>query len=344
MTLHAPVTDPTPLFEQFRGVYATELLTAAVAHFGLFGLLSEKPRGFEELRAELGLEVRPTRVLLTALQAMQLVRQRANLYSLTPLAEEHLVPGGVFDVGDYIGLAAQSPGVLAMVERLKTNRPANADTSAGAAFIYRDGMASAMEQAESARHFTLALAGRAKNVAPALALAVDLSNSRQLVDIGGGTGLYAIALLQRFPQLNAVVLDRPEVLAVAAEMASEQGVQDRLELLPGDMFADPWPEDCDTILLSNILHDWDEPECRELLGRCAAALPTGGKLLIHDVFLNDDLAGPLPLALYSAALFTLTQGRAYSAAEYRDWLSAVGLISQPPVPTLVHCGVIVGSK
>ena len=44
----------------------------------------------------------------------------------------------------------------------------------------------------------------------------------------------------------------------------------------------------------------------------------------YDVFLDDDLGGPLEIALYSAALFTLTEGRAYSAAEYRGWLAAHG--------------------
>ena len=31
MPLDPPVADPTPIFEHFRGSYATELLTAAVA-------------------------------------------------------------------------------------------------------------------------------------------------------------------------------------------------------------------------------------------------------------------------------------------------------------------------
>ncbi len=79
------------------------------------------------------------------------------------------------------------------------------------------------------------------------------------------------------------------------------------------------------MLLSNVLHDWDVPECRALIARLAAALPAGGRLLIHDVFLNDALDGPLPIALYSAALFTLTEGRAYSAGEYRAWLAEAGL-------------------
>ena len=97
-------------------------------------------------------------------------------------------------------------------------------------------------------------------------------------------------------------------------------------------------------MLSNILHDWDVPECRALVGRCAAALPPGGRLLIHDVFLDDDLGGPLPIALYSAALFAMTEGRAYSAGEYRDRLAEAGLASGAVVPTLIHCGVLPGIK
>jgi hypothetical protein len=93
-----------------------------------------------------------------------------------------------------------------------------------------------------------------------------------------------------------------------------------------------------------VLHDWDVPRARALVQRCAEALPSGGSLLVHDVFLNDALDGPLPVALYSAALFTLTEGRAYSAAEYRSWLREAGLTPGEVVPTLVHCGVLPARK
>jgi predicted O-methyltransferase YrrM len=201
-----------------------------------------------------------------------------------------------------------------------------------------------MEQEASARHFTLALAGRAKNVAPVLAARVPLESSRRLLDVGGGTGIHSIACLQRYPRLRAVVWDRPEVLKVAAEMAAEYGVSDRLELCPGDMFVDPVPAVADAVLLSNVLHDWDEGECQTLIARCAAALSSGGRLLIHDVFLDDALDGPLPIALYSAALFTFTEGRAYSGGEYRGWLTAAGLKPEPLIPTLIHCGVLPAVK
>jgi SAM-dependent methyltransferase len=200
-----------------------------------------------------------------------------------------------------------------------------------------------MEQEAAARRLTLALAGRARVVAPVLAERYPLADARVLLDVGGGTGLYAVAWLRRQPQLRAIVWDRPEVLKVAAELAVQHDVAERLECRPGDMFADE-PPSADVVLLSNVLHDWDVPQCRHLIGRCAAALPPGGRLLIHDVFLNDALDGPLPLALYSAALYTLTEGRAYSAAEYRTWLNEAGLQAGEVTPTLVHCGVLPGLK
>jgi predicted O-methyltransferase YrrM len=340
-----PTLDPTTIFELFRGGHATELLTAAVAHFNVFGQLDEQPLSGDELRVRLGLDVRPSVVLFTALKAFGLiVEDKSGVLSLTDLARNHLVPGAEFDVGNYVGLAAQSPSVLDMVERLRTNSPAGADSDSGAAFIYRDGIASAMEVEESARHFTMALAGRAKNVAPVLADKVSMDDAKLLVDVGGGTGIYSFALLQKNPDLRAVIVDRPEVLRIAEELAAEYGVSDRTEFAPGDMFADPLPSDADVVLLSNILHDWDVPECRQLVQRCAASLAPDGRLLIHDVFLNDALDGPLPIALYSASLFYFTEGRAYSAAEYRGWLTAAGLTSGEITPTLIHCGALPAAR
>src|SRR5438874_1410289 len=110
MTLSAitsPQSDPTPIFEIFRGSYATELLTAAVALFGLFSRLAQAPRTLAELGSDLGLADRPMKVLITALRAFGLLHTDAQeRLLLTEVAREHLLPGGPFDVGDYVGLAA----------------------------------------------------------------------------------------------------------------------------------------------------------------------------------------------------------------------------------------------
>lgn len=339
-----PVTDPTALFELYRGQFATSLLVVAVAEFDLFGHLAGGPLTIEQLAGRTSLADRPLQVLLTALRAMgTLERLPDGRHQLTALAAEHLVPGGDYFVGDYFALARDSAEVRELVARLRSNRPKGAD-DAGAGFIFRDGLKSAMEEAKAARHFTLALAGRAKNVAPVLAAQLPLPGVTRLVDVGGGTGVYSLALLRANPQLHAVVWDRPEVLRIAAEFAAGAGLVDRLELQAGDFFTDPFPVGADAILFSNILHDWDVDECRRLLTRAAAALPVGGRVLVHDVFLDDDLGGPLSAALYSANLFIVTEGRLYAAEEVRGWMREVGLVPESLCPTLIHAQVLSAVK
>jgi SAM-dependent methyltransferase len=340
-----PTSDPAPIFEIFRGNYAMELLTAAVAHFGVFEKLAAGPLAAGDLRARVGLGERQFIVLLTGLKALKLVEEHDGLLQMMPIAREHLSPGQPLDVSDYIRMAADSPGVVSLVEHMRKGTLAGAAKDDNrAVFIYRDGLESAMEEDTLARHFTLMLAGRAKNIAPVLAERVDLSNARCLLDVGGGTGLYAIAFLQRYQKLQALVFDRPAVLKVAEELAAAYGVADRLQCVAGDMFADALPQACDCTLLSNVLHDWDVPQCRLLVRRVADALPAGGRLLIHDALLDDDLSGPLYPALFSVALMVLTEGRNYSGAEYKAWMREAGLTPGEPVPTLVHSSVLIGTK
>ncbi|MFP6899500.1 MAG: methyltransferase [Opitutales bacterium] len=343
-SLEKPTTDPTPIFEHFRGTHGTELLVAATCHLKLFDKLAERPLTWDEMKEALGLADRPLVVLTTALRAMgMLTKNSGGRFAPSPLATEHLVSGGNFAVNDYLGLAADSPNVLAMLERLRTNKPAGASEEEGTAFIFKEGEKSQMEQESKARRLTLSLAGRAKNVAPHLAANHPLTNAEVLLDLGGGSGIYAIAYLLAQPDLRAIVLDRPEVLKVAEEFAKEHDVDDRLQLQEGDMFTDELPS-CDVALLSNVLHDWDIPECEALVQLSADAVKPGGEVIIHDVFLNDERDGPLPIALYSAALFSLTEGRTYSAAEYRSMLQKAGLHPREITPTLVHCGALAGRK
>jgi predicted O-methyltransferase YrrM len=343
--LEVPSQDPTAIFELFRGFYNSELLIAGVAHFDVFDKLQGQSMSFKELGESIGLERRPLIVLTTALRSFGLLdKDSKGRFCLTELSKSHLNKDAYFDVSSYIGLAADSPGVVDMVECLRTNTPLGlGDDEGGAAFIYKDNMESAMENEASARFLTLALAGRAKNVAPVLAQKLDLQNIDTILDVGAGTGIYSIALLQKFPHLKAVIFDRPEVLKIAAEFAADYGVAERLELVAGDMFKDEYPQ-CDAVLFSNILHDWDDPENQILVNRGAASLKPEGKFFIHDVFLNDELDGPQHIAAYSAALFQLTEGRAYSKAEYKKYIEIAGLNFEKVEDTLIHCGVLSAIK
>ena len=169
-SLEKPSTDPTPIFEHFRGTHGTELLVAATCHLKLFDELASSPLTWDDMKQALGLEERPLVVLTTALRAMGMLTKNSDgRFSPSPLADEHLVGGGGFAVNDYLGLAADSPNVLAMLERLRTNKPIGADEAEGTSFIFKEGEESKMDQESEARRLTLSLAGRAKNVAPHLA-------------------------------------------------------------------------------------------------------------------------------------------------------------------------------
>ncbi len=337
-----PSVDPTPVFDLVRGNFQTELL-ACGQELGVFERLGRGAVTEEELRMELGLGHRPFTVLFCALRAMNLVQGPPGGELRLTEQGRFLVPGYTYDITGYVGLTSQLPGVQHLLERLKRDVPMENRAGEGKAFIFREGMDSAMEDVESARRLTLALAGRAAICAPALASVLPLEGMRNLVDLGGGSGIYAVALARANPHLRVAVVDRPSVLETARELLRDEPGAERVDLLPGDLFKE-YPK-ADGVLLSNILHDWDLAANHEILTRCREALPEGGRVFIHDVFLNDALDGPLPEALYSAALFSLTEGRAYSRAEYRGMLRAAGFVPTATTPpTAVHCGVLAAVK
>jgi len=159
--LSPPEFDPTSIFEFSRYHYGTQMLTAAVAQFNLYGRLAGGPREFDALHGELGLAKRPAHVMFTALRAMRLLAaDDAGRIVPTPIAAERLMPGGKVYVGDCLSLTAGDAGVCELVDRLRTNRLKGSDSDSGPAFIYRAGERSAMDREELARHFTLALAAQ----------------------------------------------------------------------------------------------------------------------------------------------------------------------------------------
>src|SRR3954471_10222786 len=93
LQLLPPTSDPAPIFEIFRGNYAMELLTAAVAHFGVFERLASGPMRARELQQAIGLSERQFIVLMTGLKALKLLEEKDGQLQPTPIAREHLAPG-----------------------------------------------------------------------------------------------------------------------------------------------------------------------------------------------------------------------------------------------------------
>jgi hypothetical protein len=82
---------------------------------------------------------------------------------------------------------------------------------------------------------------------------------------------------------------------------------------------------------------------RTLLTTSRRALAAGGRLVIHDAFINEDKSGPLPVAEYSTLLMHSSQGKCYSTGEYADLLRAAGFEPGPYQDTVADRGFMIGT-
>lgn len=173
--------------------------------------------------------------------------------------------------------------------------------------------------------FIAAMHRNAQTMAPMVAKAVGLSGVRRMLDVGGGSGAYAIAFAKASRTLQADVLDLPPVLPIAERHIREAGLPGRVRTRPGDLRSGALGENYDLILLSAICHMLTPEENQDLLRRCFAALAPGGRVVIRDFVLNPDKTSPRAAALFSLNMLVGTAGGAsYSAPEYRAWLARAG--------------------
>lgn len=321
----APLTDPTPLYRERDELYATDMLIAALNGLDLFTHLAARPASVAELAAHYGHAARATDVMTTLFVAMALLRRDGDRLALTDLAREHLVQGCPWFLGPYFPKVADRAVARELLEVLRTGQPAKFAGRRNEADWHR-----AMETESVAEEFTAAMDCRGLVLAKALATRLDLSPSRRLLDIAGGSGVYACSLAAHAPHLEAAVLEKPPVDRIAARAIAARGLSSRVRVVAGDMLAAPLPEGYDTHLFSNVLHDWDVPVVQQLLRASRQALPAGGRIIVHDAFLDASKSGPYPVAAYSVLLMHVTQGRCYSVAEMGEWLRDAGF--EPPIP------------
>jgi cyclopropane fatty-acyl-phospholipid synthase-like methyltransferase len=174
-------------------------------------------------------------------------------------------------------------------------------------------------------------------------LAPLIGERKTLLDVGGGSGIYSSTMVAAHPQLSATVLEQPPVDAITRGEIERHGLSERIEVFTADMFQATWPE-TEILLLSNVLHDWDFPEAKLLLGKAADALPSGGLLVIHDAFISDDKSGPVAVAEYSALLMNITQGKCYSPEEFGGMLEELGFEVGEYQDTIAHRGFMTAVK
>jgi hypothetical protein len=277
--------------------------------------------------------------MLTLFTAMGFLRSENGIFSLTSLAHEHLVKTSQWCIGPYFDSVKERPVCRDMVAVLRTDKPAN-----WASLKNEKEWAKAMESDTFANQFTAAMDSRGIYLAPVMAQKLDCSKHHRLLDIAGGSGIYACAIVACHPHLRATVLEKSPVDRVTQRCLADRGYANRIDVHVADMFSDPFPADCDIHLFSNVLHDWDVDLVQQLLKRSFAALPSGGMLVIHDAHINADKSGPLPVAAYSALLMTITEGKCYSEKEISDYLTAAGFTDVTYCPTAADRSIITAFK
>lgn len=312
---------------------------AAAVRAGLFDRLAraETPLSFSGIRESMSWSERGTRSMLAALIAMGLVEAQADGFVASADAAAYLTrdtPGSLWGLIDMEVDHFLSP--RALLDALERD-----DAS-----VYGDSdpWEEHERDPEKARAFTAAMHSVSERPAAGFAERVDLSETRRLLDVGGGSGALSIAVAAANPELECVIWDLPVVCPLAEEYVAAAGLTGRVSASAGDMFGEPYPEGYDAVLLSQILHDWGFEKGEALVRKAFDALPSGGRLLVHEKLVEDDGSGPLSNVLVHLDMLVWTEGQQYGVQELVDLLERCGFEDVRRTRTAGYWSAVVGVR
>ena len=161
--------------------------------------------------------------------------------------------------------------------------------------------------------------------AHALPAAFDFGRHRRLLDIGGGTGSWSIAIARHHEHIEAAVLDRPPTVKLARRKVAAAGLARRISVVAGNAMAGELPGGYDVFLLANVIHCFSPEQNQDLLRRVRRAARPGSALLLADWWTNPEHTQPRRAALMAGQFaVNLPNGDVYSADEARAWLNRTG--------------------
>jgi predicted O-methyltransferase YrrM len=137
-----------------------------------------------------------------------------------------------------------------------------------------------------ARDFTHMLYYHHLNAAKVLAGTIDLTGYRNLLDVGGGSGVMSLALARRFPDLTATVLDLEPVCRTAKQIIRRERMTGRVKTRVGDMTREI-PSGYDVIMFC----DAGDPSV-QTLSHVFELLPDRGMIVLADLFSSEDYTEP----------------------------------------------------
>ena len=293
---------------------------------GLFETLAESPRTFDELASVRALAPRVLPSLLSFLVSEGLIERGPDgRFAPTAATEIFLLRTSPRYVGGR-GLLFQGfyEAIAHLPESLASGLPW---TEAG-----QHEMFAGFSESDQ-RWFSEGMFANAIHGGQALVETIDFGPYTRLLDVGGNAGGYAIAICRAAPHLSATIFDLEPIRPLAIERIREAGMENRITFAAGSFFEDPLPGGHDVLLLSSILHDWDEGDCARILAACFAAMPPGAAIVVTEPMLAEDFTGPdhpaasgLTMALLGGENRTRSRIAAMlTAAGFRDaWIGPLG--------------------
>eukprot|EP00928_Gymnodinium_smaydae_P003548 TRINITY_DN11263_c0_g1_i3.p2 TRINITY_DN11263_c0_g1~~TRINITY_DN11263_c0_g1_i3.p2 ORF type:complete len:256 (+),score=38.98 TRINITY_DN11263_c0_g1_i3:424-1191(+) len=133
---------------------------------------------------------------------------------------------------------------------------------------------------------------------------ISLEGVKDMLDVGGGSGAFSYVFAEAAQELRSTVLELPNVCRTGEVIRDQQSsdVRNRVSFRELNATKPDWPvEDSafDVVLMSYISGSVPEPLIQQLYANAWKALRPGGRLLVHDFMVDDDLRGPTLGALWA---------------------------------------------
>jgi SAM-dependent methyltransferase len=301
---------PEPIMQLASGFMAAKHLFAA-NELGVFEALADSPAELDALAARTGLTPRAARISADAMVALGLLERHGDQYRNGPAAELYLAGGDGPDLRPFLRFWDQIsyPTWESLATALGSGPPTEI-------FELDDA-----KQAIASAGIEAILTGPSR----ALPEAVDLAGHQRLLDIGGGTGSWTIAIAQRYPHVRATVVDLPVVARLAEQRIADAGLDDRVVAVAADVLTDALPAGHDLFLVANLVHYWSPEMNLEVLGRIRRIAPEGARLLLADFWTDPTHTQPVHAALMAGEFAVhLEHGDVYSVEEITAWLAQTG--------------------
>ena len=152
------------------------------------------------------------------------------------------------------------------------------------------------------------------------------------LDVGGGDGTVAEALLRADPRLSCDVFNLPAAAELVEERARAAGLTGRLGSVAGDFLAEPLPSGYDVLSFVRVLHDWPADVARALLEKAWHALPPGGRLVVCEEFRTRDRLAVQFFWTYFLIGVDACTSRLREVEWYTEALAALGFVDIRVIP------------